>query len=191
LTIKNGRPEQPRRRPPDYFHGFVPSATSSEHMLYRLYPTSTDLLVFAIGEGTVNYGQVVPRSPRSTVGPGGVAAAFGVLRESLQRKLLERVPELDAASEETLRGLAAWGKEEFVASPDDLRWARLDPPSLWNRVLGGSEYVGLLTFHHHKQGKVVLALPSHGDVRKAAEGLTAPLGDRVKIYLDWRSKRSR
>jgi hypothetical protein len=148
------------------------------------------LLVFAIGEGTVNYGQVVPRYPRSTVGPGGAAAAFGVLRETLQRKLLERIPELDAASEETLRALAEWGKEEYVASPDDLRWARLDPPSLWNRVLGGTEYVGLLTFHH-KQGKVVLALPSHGDVRKAAEGLTALLGDRVKIYLDCRSKRSR
>jgi hypothetical protein len=98
---------------------------------------------------------------------------------------------LDAANEETLRGLAVWGKDEFVAGPDDLRGARLDPPSFLNRVLGGTEHVGLLSFRHRKQGKVVLALPSLGDARKAAEGLTALLGDGLAVHLDWRSKRYR
>jgi hypothetical protein len=163
---------------------------SSEHMLYRLYPTSTDLLVFAIGAGTVNYGQTVPRAPRRIIG-AGVAAGFAMMRETLQKRLLERIPELDAASEETLRGLAVWGKDEFIAGPEDLRGARLDPPSFWNRVLGGSAHVGVLTFRHHKQGKVVLALPSHGDARKAAEALTDILGDGAEVHLDLRANRNR
>jgi hypothetical protein len=179
-----------QRQAPTFFHGFIPTAMASEHMLYRVYPTRSDLLVFAIGSGTVNYGQAVPRSPRRIIG-AGVAAAFATMRENLQQRLLERIPELDAASEETLRGLAVWGKDEFVAGPEDLRGARLDPPSFWNRVLGGSAHVGVLSFHHHKQGKVVLALPSLGDARKAAEALTEILGDGAEIHLDLRSKRNR
>jgi hypothetical protein len=179
------------REAPTYFHGFVPSSIGSEHMLYRLYPTSTDLLVFAIGIGTVNYGQVVPRAARQPVGPGGVAMAFEVMRETSQRKLLARIPELDAACEETLRSLAVWGKDEFVASLEDLRGARLDPPSFWNRMLGGSQHVGVLTFRHRKQGKVVLALPAFGDARKAAEGLIQLQGDGASINLEWKSKGKR
>jgi hypothetical protein len=173
---------------PTFFHGFVPSVMGSEHMLYRLYPTRSDLLVFAIGAGTVHYGQVIPRPCRQAIGVGGVAGAFSTLRENLQRRLLDRIPELDAASEEILRDLATWGKDEFIAEPDDLRGARIDPRSLWNRALGGSEHLGVLTFSHRKQGKVVLALPSHGDARKAVEGLTGLLGDQVTINLDWGSR---
>jgi hypothetical protein len=186
-TARIDHPQVETRQPPSYFHGFVPSVLGSEHMLYRVYATPSDLLVFAIGVGTVNYGQVVPRGHRRVVGPGGVAGAFASLRESLQQRLLARIPELDAANEQTLRDLAAWGKDEFIAGPADLRKARLDPPSFLHRVAGGNEHVGVLSFSHRKQGKVVLALPSHGDVRKAAEGLTELLGDQVAIHLDWRS----
>src|SRR5437016_2029931 len=59
-----------------YFHACVPTLSSGDHELFRVYLAESDLLVLRLGVGDVNLGNFQPRTkPRHTGGglPGGMA----------------------------------------------------------------------------------------------------------------------
>jgi hypothetical protein len=168
---------------PPFFHACEPSLGGS-HSLFRVYVTDCDLLVFKLGEGAVSGGQIVPRSRRRFF-PGGAVAAIREHQEREQQRLVERIRHLDQADEAALRDEASLDHHCFVAGPDEVRNVCLDPPSFWYRWLYGTEYEAVLRFHHLRQGKVALALPSVADARRAMEEMPRVFGDRLEVKLAW------
>jgi hypothetical protein len=160
-------------------------------LFYRIYATPADLLVFRVGTGGVSEGQLVPRTRARHMMPQvGVAGAVARLRDLEDVRYARRIEELDAADEMTLRLLAAGGDGSLLAEPADLTGARVDPPSWYVRHLCGTPHEGLLRFAHRRQGKFTLALPSPGDVRRAAGGLTRLLGDAARVNVYWAAARA-
>ena len=171
-----------------FFHACIPGHSENDHKLYRVYITPGDLLVFAIGVGQVSMGEVLPRT-RSLMTPlqTGMVGAIARREESHELQLAERIRELDAADEATLRQFAVSGDRAFVVAPADVKWMTLDGPSIWNRWVCSVQHEAMWKFAHRTQGRWSLALPSYRDARRASEWLPRIFGDAVKVSLSWGS----
>jgi hypothetical protein len=179
------------RDPVLFFHACEPAIVSSNCLMYRLYVTASDCLVFRLGRGDFSFGQVVP-PPRPTplLFHRGAIAALAIHRqqEKERRQLEERLKYLDAADEDALRGYAkARWDESFLAGPRDMRSITIDPPSLWYRFGCGVAHEGVLKFWHRTEGEMSMALPTAGDARRAVEGMTRLFGNEVEVNLRWGS----
>ncbi len=169
------------------FHACIPGYSDNHHRLYRIYVTSGDLLVFAIGIGAVSMGEVMPRS-RSTRNPQpGLVEAIAAMHEAKQLELARRVAELDAADEPTLRQFAEAGDRGFVAAPGDVNWMTLSAPSLWYRWVCGVQHEAVWKFAHRTKGRWKFALPGLRDARRAAEWLPRLFPGAVEVSVRWGS----
>jgi hypothetical protein len=175
-----------------FFQAFAPALGRDNHQLYRIYVTSTDLLIFRCGIGTITLGQITPRT-KSQIRYFGwglipmIMAAIARAHEGKQLRLADRIQNLDMADEEALRDLAGMGDNSSIADPCDLNWMRIDPPSGWYRFWYGAEHEGVLRFAHRRVGKLALALPTTRDVRLVREELPKLFGTCVKIHHRWGS----
>jgi hypothetical protein len=170
-----------------FFHACVPAFSDKNHRLYRIYVTTGDLLVFAIGIGAVSMGAVLPRT-RSLLQPQpGLVHAIAAMHEAAQLQLARRIAELDVADEATLRGLAASGDDAFRVEREDVKWMTLGGPSLWYRWICSVQHEAVWKFAHRTLGRHVFALPSLRDARRAAEWLPRLFGERVQVTLRWGS----
>jgi hypothetical protein len=172
-----------------FFHACVPGISENHHRLYRIYITSADLLVFAIGRGAVSMGEVMARTRRERLPQVGIAGAIAAREEAKELELAKRVAELDAADEATLREYAASGDAAFQVTPQDVKWMSLDSPSLWYRWFNSVEHQAVWKFALRSQGRWDFALPSMRDARRAAEWLPQIFPDQVKVNLSWGSSR--
>jgi hypothetical protein len=174
---------------PPYIHACIPGMLG-KNMLYRIYFTSSDLLVFRIGSGTISAGQVLP-STKARVRPIGlgllpmIAHSVAKRNEAEDMRLADRAKELEAADEPTLRDCVHTGDAAFALGPGDITWLRIDPPSGYIRVFCGVDHEGILKFEHRTAGKMKLALPSWKDAKKAIEELPKLFGDLVQVNLSW------
>jgi hypothetical protein len=184
-------PVNGQTKAPPYIHACVPGMLG-KNMLYRIYFTSSDLLVFRIGSGTISAGQVLPPT-KARVRPIGlgllpmIAHSVAKRNEAEDMRLAERAKELEAADEPTLRDCVYTGDAAFALGPGDVSWLRIDPPSTYIRVFCGVDHEGLLKFEHRTAGKMKLALPSWKDAKKAVEELPKLFGDLVQVNLVWGS----
>jgi hypothetical protein len=174
-----------------FFHACEPAIVSSNSLMYRLYVTARECLIFRLGRGDFSFGQAVP-PPRPTplLFHRGAMAALAIHRrlEEERRQLEDRVKHLDAADEDALRGYAkARWDDSFLANPRDMRSISVNPPSLWYRFGCGVAHVGVLKSWHRTEGEMSLALPTAGDVRRAVEGMARLFGDQVEVKLRWGS----
>jgi hypothetical protein len=174
-----------------YIHACVPGFLG-RNTLYRIYCTKTDLLVFRIGSGTMNAGQVLHQSPLRVMPVGAefqalTAPSRNRKREMDQLRLTERLSELDAADEPTLRDYAFAGAGAFIAGLEDVSWLRIDPPSGYIRFFCRLEHDAVLKFEHRTVGKMTLALPSWKNARQAIAELPKLFGETVQINLTWGS----
>src|SRR5439155_21929552 len=79
-----------------YFHACVPTLSSGDHELFRVYLADSDLVVLRLGVGDVNLGNFQPRTkPRHT--GGGLAGGMAYLAEMKKIQLAKRIEELDLA----------------------------------------------------------------------------------------------
>jgi hypothetical protein len=175
-----------------FFQAFAPAMGQDSHELYRIYFTSTDLLIFQCGIGTVSMGQIMPRTKsRITYAAWGVIPmimkAIARAQEGKHLRYADRMQDLDMADEDTLRDYASMRDGSFIADADDVKWLRIDPPSGWYRFWHRAEHEGVLRFAHRTMGKMALALPTTRDVRLAREELPKLFGDAVQINLHWGS----
>ncbi len=174
-----------------YIHACIPGMLGN-NTLYRIYFTKNDLLVFRIGSGTVSAGQILPQT-RPRVRPISVgllpmiAHSVAKRNDAEQIRLAERVKELDAADETTLRDIVYTGDAAFILGRGDITWLRIDPPSGYIRFICGLDHEGLLKFEHRVAGKMKLALPAWKDAKKAVEELPKLFGDLVQVNLAWGS----
>jgi len=171
-----------------FFHVCIPGNSENHHRLYRIYITSSDLLVFAIGVGAVSMGEVLARTRPVQMPQGGMAGAWAAVQQSEDLKLADRIAELDAADETTLRQIAESGDRAFQVTPQDLKWMILDGPSLWYRWFNSIQHEAVWKFAHRTQGRWDFALPSLRDARRAAEWLPRLFHDLVKVKLSWGSR---
>jgi hypothetical protein len=170
-----------------HFHACDLRLLSSQHALYRIYVTASDLLVFRLGVGAISDGEIVPRTRPDAGGAAGLMAAVAARRTSQQIELARRVAELDVSDEATLRHFIYEGNGCFTVTPEDLRQVRIDPPSGWLRFLSGVPYEGTLRITHRQAAGMALALPSVRDARRAVEELTRLLGASLQVHLTWGS----
>src|SRR5262249_57895763 len=85
-----------------FFHACVPGISENNHRLYRVYITSSDLLVFAIGSGAVSMGEVLARTRPSQFPQGGIANAIAIRSQAKGIGLAKRVRDINAADDDTL-----------------------------------------------------------------------------------------
>ncbi len=173
-----------------FFQAFAPALGQDSHELYRIYFTSTDLLIFQCGIGTVSLGQIMPRTKsRISYAAWGlipmILKAIARAQEGKHLRYADRMQDLDMADEDTLRDYASMRDGSLIADADDLKWLRIDPPSGWYRFWYRAEHEGVLRFAHRTRGKMALALPTTRDVRLAREELPKLFGEAVQINLQW------
>jgi hypothetical protein len=122
----------------------------------------TDIIAMVLGIGTV-------------VAIGLVVALTGALR-----RLLKRVDLLDTLSREDLRDEARRDKQSFVATEDNVKGVRIDPPDGSSR--GGA--AAYLSFRHKPTGKWKMNLMTRQDARAAARAFRDLLGHHeVEVNL--------
>src|SRR5439155_6250939 len=96
-----------------YFHACVPTISSGDHELFRVYLADNDLLVLRLGVGDVNLGNFQPRTkPRRT--GGGRAGAMAHLADTKNLQLAKRIQDLDVAEEAGLGLQAAAANGGFI-----------------------------------------------------------------------------
>jgi hypothetical protein len=194
-VVKEPAVTAPGRSVLPFFHACEPAFATGAHRHCRIYVTTTDLLVFELGRGDIDVSELGLKRRRTPIVGIGVMAAAAVavamMREAEQKRLAARLQELDEADELTLRRYAELDKRAFIAGPEDVAWAHIDPPSLWIRYFCGIGHHGVLRLAHRTKGRHHFALPAVNDVRRAAEALAAILGDSARINIPWAAAASR
>jgi hypothetical protein len=185
----------PGRTVLNFFHACEPAFATGAHRHCRIYVTGADLLVFEVGRGDIDGSEEGLRRRRMPViGIGAMAAvavAVAMMREAEQDRLAARIQELDDADERTLRRYAELDKRAFIAGPDDVAWARIDPRSLWIHYFCGIGHQGVLKLAHRTRGRHTFVLPAVTDVRRAAEALMGIFGESLRINIPWAAAASR
>ena len=164
----------------------IPSTSSVDNTLYRLYVTDEDVIVIKVGQWIVEEGEFQPERKLSYMMPASHGArAVAIMLENQRKRFAENLELLSDADEASLRRYASEWKGCFTMRPEQLSWLRIEPPSRWKRFLCSMKHEAMLKFAHVEQGKFALAILSVKDVRRAVEMLPQLFPGSMEISLPW------
>jgi hypothetical protein len=157
----------PTRTPTPFFLAYtrVPGAT------YRVSRVGQNLLFLNMGACLTEEPKENEHNQLLTMGAiGGLMAGLQQYTKlTAYHKFVEIMDRLRAAGERELFQLAAEYPGSFLVSADDLREARIDPPSFWMRLEG--TVAGRLRLPDTGDGKWTLNLPKPKDLSTATREL--------------------
>jgi hypothetical protein len=145
--------------------------------VFRITVLGDRLLFYKVANG----GGLSPTRPPNPF--GGLVGAISIWAHAqASQKFLQEMREVERADAATLLDLAARNDGSFVVGADDVRKARLNPPSAVRQFLfgaRGTEQHGLVQLVHAKKGDMTLALLSAEDAATVREWWPRILGQAL------------